>query len=302
MKKIFILGGTGFTGRYLVPSLVRKGHRLSVLVRAVVPPWMPGTVETVALQQGKKWQEKVRESDVTINLAGASIAQPWTQKAKAEIYASRIETTRQLVDALPSDAQGKMLINASAIGYYGFCRDEWISESSPSGTDFAACLCKDWEAEALKAKEKGCSLFVPRMGVVLGNGGALENMVKMFNRFLGARLGSGKQWFSWLHVQDFVDALNLAIEQNRQGTYNLCSPCPVQNLELTKTLSALLRVPTLPPAPSFVLKLVLGEFSSMILEGQRVSSQKWVEETAFHFRFASLREALEDLLKESPTR
>lgn len=218
------------------------------------------------------------------------------KKVRKNIFESRIETTRNIVDALSPDGS-QMLINASAIGYYGFSDDRWLTEEEKAGKDFLADVCKKWEIESNKAKNKGTKLFIARLGVILGNGGALENMLKVFKKFIGGRVGSGKQWFSWLYIKDFVDAMKFVIQKELEGTYNFVSPNPVQNVELTKVLSKILHVPAIFPAPAFAIKLALGDFSSILLEGQRVSSEK-LKNKGFTFKYPTIEEALKDLLSK----
>ncbi|MCX5915609.1 MAG: NAD-dependent epimerase/dehydratase family protein, partial [Deltaproteobacteria bacterium] len=194
--KIFITGGTGFVGKTLALALVRTGHEVSILTRS-------GKGETSGVSwiegdptQKGKWQEAIKEHGVIINLAGASLFSRWTEEAKRMIRDSRILTTRHLVEAMDG-GKGKTLFSTSAIGYYGFHGDENLTEDSPAGGDFLAFLAKDWEAEAKEAEKKGCRVVITRFGIVLGEkGGALGQMIPLFNKYVGGPLGSGKQWFS----------------------------------------------------------------------------------------------------------
>jgi uncharacterized protein (TIGR01777 family) len=306
--KIFITGSTGFIAASLIPALLQQGHKVLALVRSekhrpLPPEACPrperseGQGVELVMGDGVKegtWQEKVREADIVIHLAGTNIAQPWSKEVKEDIYNSRIKTAHHIVNAL--SGTNKYLVSTSAIGYYGFCQDETITEESPGGNDFLACVCKAWEEEAKAAQSKGVTVFIPRLGVVLGHGGSLEKMVKMFRYFLGAKLGSGKQWFSWIHIKDLIHVFQMAIAERWEGIYNVCSPNPVRNAELTSVLAGVLRVPAILPAPGFMLKVVLGEFANVVLEGQRVSPQKLLQR-GFPYQFPSLKEALKDLVK-----
>ncbi|MBP1723709.1 MAG: hypothetical protein H6Q44_1414, partial [Deltaproteobacteria bacterium] len=187
--KIFITGGTGFVGKTLAPALVRSGHEVSILTRAAKEgssgiSWIEGD----PTQKGK-WQDAVKEHEAVINLAGASIFTRWTEEAKQKIRDSRILTTRHLVEALEG-GKGKAFLSTSAVGYYGFHGDEILSEEASPGGDFLALLAKDWEAEAKEAEKKGCRVVITRFGIVLGEkGGALGQMIPLFNKYLGGPLG-----------------------------------------------------------------------------------------------------------------
>lgn len=299
--KIFILGATGFLGRQLIPRLLHQHHTIMALVRNPEQAGFPPAVELVVGDgriQGA-WQQKVAQAEVVINLAGCSIATAWSKEIKEEIYESRIYSTRHVVEAMSAHSHSqRLLINASAVGYYGFQADEWCTENTPPGKDFLASVCKDWEQEALKSEAMNIAVVIGRMGVILGHGGALERMLKIFRRFLGSSLGTGKQWFSWIHIHDVLEFLCQCVEGKHRGIYNVCAPHPVRNLELTKLLAQALQIRIwLPNAPAMALKLALGEFASVILEGQRVKPQRLLD-AHFEFRFPDLASALADLTKK----
>lgn len=296
--RILITGGTGFVGRQLSARLTREGHQVTVLTRrearargAHTPEFLQGD----PLIPGR-WQEAVSQQDALINLAGASIFGRWTKDYKEELRLSRILTTRHLVEAIPQGA-GITLVSASGAGYYGFHEDEELDESSVGGQDFLALLAADWEAEAMKASEKGARVVITRFGIVLGRtGGALQQMVTPFKWFLGGPLGNGLQWFSWIHVEDLVEAVLFILERpNLSGAFNLTSPNPVRNKELSKALGKALGRPSWLPAPGFMIRLVLGEFGGVLLQGQRVLPKRLLE-AGFVFRYPRLGDALEDLL------
>jgi uncharacterized protein (TIGR01777 family) len=297
--KIFITGGTGFVGKTLVPALIRSGHEVSVLTRSGkgdLPgiSWIGGD----PAQRGK-WQEAVREHGVIINLAGASIFTRWTEEAKRRIRDSRILTTRHLLEAVDG-GKGKTFFSTSAVGYYGFHGDEDLTEDSPPGGDFLALLARDWEAEAREAEKKGCRVVLTRFGIVLGEkGGALGQMIPLFRKYLGGPLGSGKQWFSWIHIEDLTRAFLFLLEHRElSGPVNFTAPNPVQNKELAQGLGRILGRPAFLPAPGFLLRMVLGEFGSILLEGQRVFPRKLLQ-AGFQFSYPEIDGALRQVIRGS---
>ncbi|KPK87479.1 MAG: epimerase [Deltaproteobacteria bacterium SM23_61] len=295
--KIFITGGTGFVGRTLAPALIRSGHGVCILTRsgkgdASGVSWVEGD----PAQKGK-WQEAVREHEVIINLAGASIFTRWTEEAKKKIRDSRIFTTRNLVEAMEG-GKVKTFFSTSAIGYYGFHGDENLTEESPPGADFLSLLARDWEAEAKEAEKKGCRLVVTRFGIVLGEkGGALGQMIPLFRKYLGGPLGSGEQWFSWIHIDDLTRAFLFLLEHPEiSGPVNFTAPNPVRNKELAQWLGRIMGRPAFLPAPGFMLKLALGEFGSILLKGQRVLPRKLLE-AGFSFTYPEIDRALRQVIR-----
>ena len=300
--KVFITGGTGFVGTTLSQKLAQEGHEVTLLTRNIKSN--PTAFQRVSYVEGDPtrkgpWQEKVADQDVVINLAGASIFRRWTDSTKKLIWDSRIETTRNLVEALSARKDKEsFLFSTSAVGYYGFHEEEVLDESSPSGEGFLADLSKEWESAAVKAKEHGVHVILMRFGIVLGRrGGALQQMIAPFKWWMGSPLGSGNQWFSWIHEQDLVDSFLYLIEQKKiSGAVNCTAPNPVTNRELTHVLGEVLGKPTFMPAvPGFVMSLILGEFGSVLLKGQRVVPKKLLD-AGFRFSFPDLRSALKDLL------
>ncbi len=276
--RILITGGTGFVGRELTSRFVREGHEIVVVTRSVKDS--RETPKGVSYLQGDPtqrgpWQKAVPKCDVIVNLAGASIFSRWSEEYKKLIRESRLLTTRRIVEAIPPDKK-ITLFSTSAVGYYGFHGDEVLDESSPPGDDFLARVAVEWENEALKAKEKGTRIVITRFGIVLGDGGgALGQMVPIFKKYVGGPIGSGRQWFSWVHIKDLVEAFAFLREHPEiSGPVNICSPNPVKNRDLSKALGKALHRPSFLPAPGFMVKLVLGEFGSIILEGQRVLPRK----------------------------
>jgi len=300
--KIFMTGGTGFVGTSLTRKLVEKGHLVTILTRKISGDTNPE--EGVALIEGdptKKgaWQEHVSGHEAVINLAGASIFRRWTKEAKAMIRDSRILTTKNLVEAMSARTGAETtLISTSAVGYYGFHGDEELDESHPPGDDFLASLCKDWEEAAIKAEQYGARVIICRFGIVLGRrGGALGEMMPLYKRGLGSPLGSGKQWFSWIHEQDLVNVyLFLLDHKNLSGPINCMAPEPVTNREFNKALGKALKRQTFMPAvPGFMVKIIKGEFGNVLLKGQRVAPKKLLD-AGFNFQFPRVNDALRDLL------
>ena len=298
--KVFMTGGTGFVGTYLTRKLIAEGHKVTILT-----PSQMGTelkITGLTYLDGNptikgKWQDAVGEHDVIINLAGASIFSRWTPEQKKILRESRIETTRNLVSALPADAGRITLFSTSAVGYYGFHEDEELTENMPAGDDFLAKLAYDWEKEALNAQAKGTLVVITRFGIVLGkNGGALGQMIPLFKFFLGGPLGSGKQWFSWVHMEDLAQAFIFLLKHPEiKGAVNICSPTPVRNTDLGRAIGKVLHRPSFMPAPGFMIKLILGEFGSVLLKGQRVIPRRLLD-AGFKFKYPDIEEALKGII------
>ncbi len=235
-----------------------------------------------------------------MNLAGASIADGrWSKQRKELLRGSRIDTTRALVNALAKmNARPSVLVSASAIGIYGDRGDETLTEGSKPGTDFLADVAQEWEAEALEAEALGIRVVLARFGIILAReGGALPKMLTPFKLGVGGRLGSGKQWMSWVTLEDVVGALRLTVENSSaRGAINFVAPQPLQNLEFTKILAKAIHRPALFPAPAFALRFALGEMAdALLLSSQRVLPQI-LEKTGYQFVHSDLSTALKNLV------
>jgi uncharacterized protein (TIGR01777 family) len=298
--KVLVTGGRGFVGAFLSRELARHGQEVTILSRRETlpdPAYPAISFLTGDPTREGPWMSVVPDHDWIINLAGASVFTRWSAAHKQEIYNSRILTTRNLVAALAQGDRGQLFCSTSAIGYYGPRGDEDLTEESPPGDDFLARLARDWEAEALKARDLGVRVVVTRFGLVLGpDGGVLGQMAPLFKFFLGGPVGSGAQWFSWIHRLDHARAfLFLKDHPEIHGPVNFTAPQPVRNRELVRALGRVLRRPSFLPAPAFMLRLLLGEFAEVVLTGQKVLPQKLLA-AGFNFAFPTIDEALENLL------
>ena len=302
--KIMIAGGSGFVGTHLTRFLLQQGHEVTILSRNPDKGHhFGGGGRFLAADTSKPgtWQEAVPDHDALINLAGVSIFKRWDEAYKKRLRDTRILTTRHLVEAMPADgSQDKTLISTSGVGYYGFTGDEKLSEDAAPGEDFLATLSRDWETAALQAREKGVRVVTTRFGVVFGSdGGALQQMTLPFRYFAGGPVGDGRQWVSWIHIQDLCRAQQFLLEHKEiEGPVNFTAPEPVRNRDLSKAIGKTLNRPSFMPAPAFGIKLVLGEFGQVILKGQRVVPAV-LEKAGFVFNFPTVNGALEDLLRKS---
>jgi len=298
--KVFIAGGTGFIGRPLIHKLMQKGHAVTAL--AGNPAKLEALSGPLRILQGSPlipgpWQQELAGHEVVINLTGASIFARWTPAAKELIFRSRIESTRNIVEALPQKGSPPhTLINASAVGYYGFCRDEEIIESAPAGTDFLASVCRAWEGEANKAHSRARVVLLRTAPVLGKNGGALAAMLPAFRLGVGGKLGHGRQWFPWIHLEDMTRAIVFVMENQKiHGPVNMGAPTPVRNEDFTRCLGQVLHRPTFLAVPRFAVRFALGELGSIVLEGCRMMPEA-LTANGFSFRFPELRPAIEDIL------
>lgn len=294
---ITLTGATGFIGRRVVDRLLSEGHALTILTRRPCAGENPRYF-ACDLAAGEPPREALDGADAVIHLAGEPVAQRWSEDVKRRIRASRIDGTRHVVGAIGKlERKPAVLISASAIGIYGDRGDEILTEASPPGRDFLAALAMDWEREANRAREYGVRVVTLRIGIVLGrDGGALAKMLPAFRAGAGGRIGSGRQWVSWVHVDDAVSLIVFAIsQQNLNGPVNVTAPNPVTNSVFTRALAHALRRPAVIPVPSLALKILFGEMAEVLLGGARVVPQAALQ-AGYTFRFPELQPALENVL------
>lgn len=239
------------------------------------------------------WQNYLKEADIVINLAGQNIFSRWNESYKKLILESRVKATENVVSSIK---EGALLINASAIGYYGDKGDSLVTEEASAGDDFLAKTCIEWEKSALKAEKKEVKVIITRFGIVLGKGGMLSKILPIFKLGLGGTLDKGNQWFSWIHIKDLVSAMLFLIKSEKEGIYNFVSPKPVTNKEFTKTLGEILRRPTIFTVPVFLLKLVFGELANAITYSIKAYPKNLLE-LGFKFKFEEIKEALKDIIQ-----
>lgn len=302
--RVVVAGGTGFIGRRLVNRLLSLGHHVTILSRSA--PSMGRSVgpEKKLAWDGydtSTWKGSIEQANAVVNLAGTNLGGGrWTANRKRSIIDSRVLVTKSLVDAMRlHERKPSVFVSASAVGYYGNVMDGDVDESSPNGTDFLSEVCRRWEGEALKAADLGVRVVTPRTGLVLDTGGgALPRLMLPFRLFVGGPLGSGQQWVSWIHADDEVNALvHLMDNSALEGAVNLTAPEPVRMKEFSALLGRVLKRPSWAPVPAFVLKLILGEMSEMVLTGQRVVPKRLLE-SGFRFRYERLDDALRALLRD----
>lgn len=297
--KILISGSHGLVGTALIKSLETEGHEISRLVRhypnsEAEIEWSP---DRYSIQLAR-----IEGFDAVVNLAGESIAEGrWTDEKKRRIRESRVKGTKLLGDALANlTSRPKTFICASAIGYYGNRGDETLTETSAPGDDFLAEVCVEWEKATALATEKGIRVVNTRFGVILdANGGALAKMLPPFRMGIGGKIGSGKQWMSWIALDDVVGALKFALaNETLKGPVNFVAPNPVTNAEFTKTLGKVLSRPTLFPIPAFGVRLAFGEMAdALLLSSQRVEPQR-LKTTGYEFQYSQLQTALSHALQK----
>ena len=298
--RIVIAGGTGFLGAALADALVAEQHDLVVLTRGAAAPAPPNSrrrlVQWTPNGDIGPWGAELDGAGVAVNLAGESIAgKRWSPEHKRRILESRVTATRSLVSAIRAASNPPVVfVSGSAVGYYGPRGDEVVAEQAPAGNDFLASVCVQWEAEAARAASPRTRVAVVRTGLVLErNGGALPQMLPPFWIGAGGPVGSGRQYWPWIHRQDWIDLVRWTIRTaDLSGPINATAPVPVTNREFARTLGRVIRRPAVMPAPAFALRLMLGEMAdALLLSGQRVVPAK-AERHGFTFRYARLEDAL----------
>lgn len=296
---IFISGGTGFIGSYLRIMLLQEGHLLTAITRS------PDDYESETAHNQKfvSWDDdlvaEMEQADAVINLAGASIfGQRWNEEVKERIYSSRIKSTRQIVQAIKgAEDPPAVMVSASGANYYEAKGDEVLDESAEPGDNFLTKVCLDWEKEARNVTEAGVRLAISRIGVVLQeDGGALDQMLTPFKLFVGGPIGSGDQYFPWIHMHDLCRGLYFAIQEEKmKGPFNLNAPNPVTMRAFADELGAQLNRPSFFRVPEFALQLAIGEAATLITESLRMQPKK-LQQNGFEFQYNYLTEALGDIL------
>lgn len=298
--KVAITGGFGFIGKNIISELLKSGCKVTVFARRENEVIQGISFVRADLMMPGDWQKTLAENDVVINLAGVNIFQRWNEHIKKSIIDSRVMSTANIINSFKkSKTKSKTLINASAVGIYGTGGDEIITESSGEGSDFLAEVCSSWEKEALKGTDKNLRVVLLRFGSVFGrDGGAFPVLKKNYRLMLGARLGNGKQWFPWIHIDDVTGVILKAVTDRKMAeAYNCTAPGIVTNSEFTKFMAAAVRRPVLVPfVPEFALRIILGEFGSFLTKGQRAVPQRLIKEK-YSFKFPVLKDALDDLVK-----
>jgi uncharacterized protein len=301
ISRILVSGVSGPIGAALVPSLKARGYEVTRMVRGAVAGAISGE-DQIAWDPAKPIaSEKVSGFDAVIHLAGESIVGRWTNDKKKKIRDSRVAGTTVLAEALAhAKDKPQVFVCSSAIGYYGDRGNEVLNEESAPGEGFLPDVCREWEAATKAAVDAGIRTVQIRTGVVLSpSGGALGKMLTPFKMGVGGRIGNGRQWMSWIDVQDMVGAIHHIVKSDLlQGPVNMVAPKPVTNAEFTKTLASVLSRPAIFPVPAFVVKLAFGEMGETVLLGsQRVEPAQLVA-SGYPFRFSDLRSSLENLLKK----
>ncbi|MEM7726481.1 MAG: TIGR01777 family oxidoreductase [Cyanobacteria bacterium P01_A01_bin.45] len=305
--KVAVTGATGFVGSRLVERLHSGGKQVLIFSRSVArarkifPQTAFPNVEIFGYTptQTGDWQNAISGCDGVVNLAGEPIAESrWTPERKQSILDSRKLGTQKIVEAIKAESsRPSVLVNASAVGFYGTSESATFNESSKAGNDFLAEVCQAWEAEAQKVKESGTRLVILRLGIVLGMGGALAKMIPPFKLFAGGPIGSGNQWFSWIHQDDLVNLIIEALNNTQmEGVYNATAPQPVRMNQLCDTMGKVMNRPSWLPVPGFALEAMLGEGSKVVLEGQKVLPLR-TEKAGFNYQYSQIESALSEIVK-----
>ena len=277
MSVVAIVGAKGFVGSALSKELEKEG------VQVV-------SIDREDTSDRERFKSKLEGSDVVVNLAGAPIIGRWSEEYKKLLYSSRIDTTNTLVELLNGlDKKPSLFISTSAVGIYKD-GEGWSEEDEPNSDDYLGKICRDWERAALNA-EGVARTVVFRFGVIIGKGGMMNKVLPPFRLGLGGIIGDGKQGFSWVSLEDVVGAIIFAIKGSCQGVYNLSAPNPTDNYGFTKALGRVLNRPTVLPLPAFVLRLIYGEGSTVLLNGQKVLPKRLLQE-GFSFRHEHIEDAL----------
>ncbi|CAH9056572.1 unnamed protein product [Cuscuta europaea] len=299
---VSVTGATGFIGKRLVQRLHDENHQICVLTRSTSKAqsiFPEKDFPAIVIAEEPQWKNCIEGSTAVVNLAGLPISTRWSAEIKKEIKDSRIKTTSKVVDLINNSSDGErpnVLVSATAVGYYGTSETQIFDEQSASGNDYLAEVCREWEASALNVS-KDVRVALIRIGVVLGkDGGALAKMVPLFMMFAGGPIGSGNQWFSWIHIDDLVNLIYEALSnQSYTGVINGTAPNPVRLGEMCSQLGSVLGRPSWLPVPDFALKTILGEGATVVLEGQKVIPAR-AKDLGFEFKYSCVKDALEAIM------
>jgi uncharacterized protein (TIGR01777 family) len=302
---ILITGGTGLIGRALTRSMTADDHTVMVLSRSQrwAPPESQVRYFTWDARTSAGWEEALQSADAVVHLAGENIGGGlWTPDRKERILNSRVSTGRALVEGLrQTGARPRVFVQASGIGIYGTSENQTFREGDRAGSDFVSEVAQAWEASTDEIEAMGVRRILARIGPVLdAKSGILPLMALPFRLFVGGPVGSGQQWLSWIHIQDQINALRFLLEHEAtQGVYNLCAPNPVTNAEMGRAFARVLGRPYWFPTPAFALRIVLGEMSTLVLDGQRAVPER-LQQAGFTFQFPEIEAALRDLYGHVP--
>ncbi|XP_010905650.1 epimerase family protein SDR39U1 homolog, chloroplastic isoform X2 [Elaeis guineensis] len=298
---VSVTGATGFIGRRLVQKLLADKHKVRVLTRSITKARFVFPVENfpeIIIAEEEEWKKCIEGSNAVVNLAGMPISTRWSPEIKKEIMQSRINVTSKVVDLINhtnAEVRPSVLVSATAIGYYGTSETQVFDETSPSGNDYLSEVCREWETKAHNV-DNGVRLVLIRIGVVLGKDGA--KMIPLFMMFAGGPLGTGNQWFSWIHLDDLVNLICQSLTNpSYKGVINGTAPNPVRLSEMCDQLGQVIGRPSWLPVPDFAIKAVLGEGASIVLEGQRVLPAK-AKELGFSYKYPYVKDALKAIVRE----
>ncbi|MEO0886997.1 MAG: TIGR01777 family oxidoreductase [Cyanobacteria bacterium J06648_10] len=305
--KIAVTGATGFVGTKLVDRLIDEGHDVKVFTRSeakarkafAAAKFKPVEFVTYTPTESGDWQAEISGCEGVINLAGEPISERWSAERKNRIMNSRKVGTEKLVEAIAkAEQKPSVLVSSSAIGYYGTSETaEFFETSEPAESDFLSQVCQAWEAEAKKAKDAGVRVAIVRTGIVLGDGGAIAKMITPFKLYAGGPIGNGKQWFSWIHIDDLVNLfIKALLDPSMNGVYNGTAPEPVRMKELAQTLGEVMDRPSWLPVPDFAIEALLGDGAVVVLKGQKVLPER-TQAAGFTYDYAEPKEALKDVVK-----